>query len=149
MTMAARALVPASLLAALAGCIWRPAPAPPAPSPADACRAVNEALAAAVPAGQSLAELQARGIRVRTPLSFAPGTVPVPSQPSGAAVQGLIGPDGLVLPGSARTLKSIGEPETARAVETAVLSMSFEFDAAGKPAGPVAFTTVYALCARS
>jgi hypothetical protein len=137
-----------AVLALLASCLWRPAAAPPL-SPHDACRAVSETLAAAVSPGQSLLDLQARGIRVRTPLNFAPGTVPAPTQPSGAAVQGMIGPDGAVIAGSARTIKGIGEPQTARAVEVAVLSMSFDVDAVAKPTAPIPFTMTYALCPRS
>jgi len=148
---AGRAAPVAMLVAAatLTGCsLWRPTPAP-APSPHDACLALNDTLNAAVPPGQSLVELQARGIRVRTPLRFAPGTLPATAQPAGAAVQGLIAPDGTVVPGSPKTLRSVGEPQTASAVEGAMLSMSFDFDGPAKPSAPVPFTTTYAVCARS
>ena len=133
----------------LVGCFGlRQSPAP-APSPHEACQALLESLAAAVPPGESLAELQARGVHVRTPLSFPPGTAPNPAQPSGAAVRLLISPDGTVLPGSPKTLKSIGEAQLAPAVEAAALSMDFMFDAGAKPTGPVPLTATYAACARS
>jgi hypothetical protein len=136
---------------ALAAC--ESAPPPPiapasAPSPSDACRNVTDSLAAAVPLGESQAELQARGIRVRTPLAFAPGTAPRPQLPSGAAVRLQIAPDGTVVPGSAKIVKSIGEPQVASAIEGAVLSMNFDIDAGARPAAPVSFTTVYAACLR-
>ena len=138
------------LVLALAGCIGAPPSAPPpANSPSDACRALTDSLNAAVPLGQSQAELQARGIRVRTPLSFPPGSAPRPQQPSGAAVQLLIQPDGSVLPGSPRTLKSVGEPQIAAAMEAGALSMSFDVDSSTRPTQPVPFTTVLALCVRS
>jgi len=138
----------AAAVTALGGCVLRGA-APPAMSPHDACRAVSESLHAAVPPGQSLAELQARGIRVRTPLNFPPGTVPASGPPSGAAVQGMIGPDGSVLPGSPKTVKSIGEVQFASAMEAGALSMRFEFDPGARPIAPVPFTATYAACARS
>ncbi|HEX6703298.1 MAG TPA: hypothetical protein VF169_00950 [Albitalea sp.] len=144
---------PAAALAgaALAGCsVFAPAPpAPPPPSPFDACSAVADSLSAAVPPGESLAELQARGVRVRTPLSFPPGAALRPPQPSGAAVRLMIGPDGTVVPGSPKVLKSIGETQIASAMEGAVLSMSFDFDAGARPSAPVPFTAVYAACVRS
>ncbi|HEV7913250.1 MAG TPA: hypothetical protein VGP22_05755, partial [Albitalea sp.] len=113
--------------AAVAGCGWlAPPPPAPTPSPNDACRALNESLAAAVPPGESLAELQARGVRVQTPLSFPPGTSPRPAQPSGAVVQMLIGVDGSVVPGSPKIVKSVGEAQVASAMEAAALSMRFE-----------------------
>ncbi|WP_280153196.1 hypothetical protein [Piscinibacter sp. XHJ-5] len=125
------------------------APPPPAPAPSDACGALNESLAAAVPPGESLADLQARGVRVRTPLSFPPGSAPRASQSGGAVVRLMIQPDGSVAPGSPRTVKSVGEAQIAAATEAAALSMSFDFDAGTRPAGPIPFTTVYAACARS
>jgi hypothetical protein len=138
----------AAAAAGLAGCTL-PGGAPPWLSPHDSCRAVRETLSAAVPPGQSLAELQARGIRLRTPLSFPPGTWPASTQPSGAAVQGMIGSDGAVIPGSPRTLKSIGEGQVASAMEAGALSMRFEFDGDAKLAEPIPFTTTYAACAKS
>jgi hypothetical protein len=144
----ARALAGSSALA-LAGCRLLPGGAPPAPSLDDACRLVNESLLAAVPAGQSLDELQARGVRVKTPLRFPPGTLPASVRPSGAAVQGLIGPDGTVLPGSPRAIKSIGEPQVATAMEAGALSMNFEIDQSVRPAQPIPFTTTFAVCTRS
>jgi len=140
------ALMPAS--AWFAGCVLVPPQVPPAPSPNEACQAVIESLTAAVPPGESLAELEARGIRVRTPLSFAPGTAPRPQQPSGAAVQLLIAPDGTVAPGSPRTLKSVGDTQLSQSMEGAALSMSFEFDAGARPATPIPYTTIYAVCLR-
>jgi len=134
-------------VAGLAACTLPGIPLPP--SPADNCRTVHESLSAAVPPGQSLADLQARGIRLRTPLSFPPGTWPASAQPGGAAVQGMIGTDGAVIPGSPRTLKSIGEADIASAVEAGALAMTFEFDPGAKPATPIPFTTTYAACARS
>lgn len=140
----------AALVAAgMAGCVSPPPVAPPPPSPNDACHDVMETLSAAVPLGQSQAELQARGIRVRTPLNFPPGTAPRPPQPSGAAVQLMIQPDGSVLPGSTRILKSIGEPQIASAMEAGALSMNFEFDVAAQPVQPIPFTATLAVCARS
>ena len=102
-----------------------------------------------VPPGESLAELQARGVRVRTPLSFAPGAPVRPQQPSGAAVRVMISPEGTVVPGSPRTLKSVGEAQVASAMEAATLSMSFDFEAGARPAMPIPFTAVYAACLRS
>jgi hypothetical protein len=146
---AARSLAGACAAAGLAACSLPPWLAPPAgPSAADACRAVDETLAAAVPPGESLAELQARGIRLRTPMRFPPGTAPRPTQPSGAVVRVLIGPDGTVLPGSPRTLKSVGEAQVASAMEAAALSMNFEIDGGAKDAAPVPFATLLAVCAR-
>ena len=137
-------------VAALAGCTLRP-PAVPGPSttPEEACRAVRESLSAAVPPGESLDDLQARGLRVRTPLSFAPGAAPRAVQPGGAAVRLMIDPEGRVVPGSPKTLKNIGEPQIAIAVEAAALSMSFEFEGGARPAGAIALTAVYAACPRS
>jgi hypothetical protein len=127
-----------------------PAAAPaPAPSPADACKALVESLTAAIPVGQSLAELQARGLRVKTPLSFPPGSVPRPVQSSGAAVQMLIQADGGVTPGSQKTLKSVGEPQIATAMEAAALSMRFDFDDVSKFAAPVPYVATFAVCIRS
>lgn len=145
---------PAAWLAAAAclasGCtIGPPPPSPPGPSPEDACRAVVDSLSSAVAPGESLAELQARGVRVRTPLNFAPGTVPASQQASGAAVRLMINPDGTVVPGSPKTVKSIGEPQIAAAMEAAALSMAFDIDAAAKPAAPIPLTATYAACARS
>jgi hypothetical protein len=74
--------------------------------------ALNDSLAAAVPPGESLAELQARGIRVRTPLQLPPGTAPRPSQQRRRGAL-LIQPDGSVVPGSPKTLKSVGEAQVA------------------------------------
>jgi hypothetical protein len=147
-----RCLTALALLAALSGCSPAPpapAPAPSAPSPNDACRALNDSLAAAVPPGESLSELQARGIRVRTPLQLPPGAAGRPGVNSGAAVQMQIQPDGSVAPGSPKTLKSVGEPQVAAAVESGALSMNFEFDAAAKPTAPVQFTTIFVACTRS
>jgi hypothetical protein len=102
-----------------------------------------------VPPGESLAELQARGVRLRTPLNFAPGSLPASQQPSGAAVRLMINPDGTVVPGSPRTVRSVGEPQMAAAMEAAALSMAFDIDAAAKPAAPIPLTATYAACARS
>ena len=146
---AAARLAAAGAAATLAACAL-PWPVPFAgPSPFEACRTLNETLAAAVPPGESLAELQARGIRVRTPLRFAPGTAPRPGQSSGAVVRLLIAPDGSVVPGSPRTLKSVGEAQVAAAMEAAALSMNFEFDPGAKLGAPVPFTTALAVCPRS
>ena len=144
-----KVLAMAAAAAALAACTlpWSAPPAPP--SPHDVCRALNESLAAAVPPGESVAELQARGIRVRTPLRFAPGTAPRPAQSSGAVVRLLIAPDGSVVPGSPKTLKSVGEAQVAVAMEVAALSMRFDFDAGTAVAEPVPFTTALAVCPRS
>jgi len=135
----------------LAGCATSPTPpAPTPPSPNDACRALLDSLNAAIAPGQSLADLQARGIRVRTPLSFPPGTVPRPLQSSGAAVQMMIQPDGSVLPGSPKTLKSVGEAQIASAMEAGALSMQFDLDALiPKPSAPIPYTTIFAVCNRS
>ncbi|HEY0855458.1 MAG TPA: hypothetical protein VGE16_00270 [Albitalea sp.] len=148
MNQALRAAVGAACLAALAACTVRPPPAT-IPSPADVCKALNEALIEAVPPGESLAELQARGVRVRTPLNFAPGTMPASQQASGAAVRLLINADGTVVPGSPRIVKSVGEPQMAAAMEAAALSMTFDLDPAVKPAAPIPFTAIHAACARS
>jgi len=149
MTSAAAALAAAALL--VAGCATTPPPAPPAsaPSPADACKALIESLNAAIPAGQSMADLQARGIRVHTPMNFPPGTVPRPVQSSGAAVQMSIQPDGSILPGSPKTLKSVGEPQIAAAMEAGALSMMFDIDGSTKPTAPIPYTAVFAVCIRS
>jgi hypothetical protein len=142
-------LASTSAAGVLAGCqLLGPAPAP-LPPPVDACNAMNESLAAAVPPGESLAELQARGIRLRTPLRLLPGSAPSGAQSGGAAVQVMIAPDGSVVPGSPKTLKSVGEPQVARAIEAAALSMSFELDPGTRPAAPVPHTTVLAVCQRS
>jgi hypothetical protein len=148
MNAVARALACAAA-ASLAACTfpWSAPPAPP--SPHDVCRTLNESLVAAVPPGESLAELQARGIRVRTPMRFAPGTIPRPAQSSGAVVRLLIAPDGSVVPGSPKTLKSVGEAQVAAAMEAAALSMSFDFEAGTTVAEPVPFTTALAVCPRS
>ena len=61
----------------------------------------------------------------------------------------MIAPDGSVVPGSPKTLKSVGEPQVARAIEAAALSMSFELDPGTRPAAPVPHTTVLAVCQRS
>jgi hypothetical protein len=141
----------AALTAALPGCDLVPTAPPPAastPSPNDICRSLTDSLTAAVPPGESQAELQARGIRVRTPLMFAPGAAPRPATPSGAAVRLQIAPDGTVVPGSAKTVKSVGDAQVGSAVEGAALAMSFDIDAGSKPTAPVPFTTVYAACLR-
>ena len=142
------ALAVPTVALSLAGCSF-PWSAPAPPSPDEVCGALNESLAAAVPPGESLTELQARGVRLRTPLRFAPGTAPRPSQSSGGVVRGLIAPDGNVVPGSVKTLKAVGEPQVAGAMEVAALSMSFEFDAAARPTVPIPFTTALAVCPRS
>lgn len=142
-----RAAVAVAAALWLAGC-RAPAPPPPAPSPHDTCRAVIDSLTAAIPPGQSLAELQARGIRVRTPLALPPGSAPASSQPGGATVQALIAADGTVVPGSPKTLKLVGEPQIAHAVEAGALSMAFDIDGA-RPTAPVPFTTTMTLCGRS
>lgn len=139
----------AAIGAGLVGCTMNSPPAMPSVSPSEACRALNESLAAAIPPGQSQAELQARGIRMRTPLSFPPGTAPRPQQLGGAAVQLMIGPEGTVIPGSPKTVKSIGESQIASAMEAAALSMSFDVDPAAKPTLPTLFTTILAVCLRS
>jgi hypothetical protein len=144
-----RVLALVTAASALSACTLRGAPPVAPPSPHDSCSALNDSLNAAVAPGQSLAELQARGIRMRTPLSLPPGTSPATAQPSGAAVQALIGVDGRVVAGSPRTLKSIGEAQIANAVEAGALSMSFDFDAGVRPGAPIPFTTTYASCARS
>ena len=133
-------------LAALGACS-----APPATrlSAEDACRALVDSLNSAVPPGQSLAELQARGIRVRTPLRLPPGALPASDQPGGAAVQGMISLDGRVVPGSPKAIRSMGEAQIAAAIEAGALSMSFEFDVGAKPVAPIPFTTTYSLCIRS
>ncbi|HUG21578.1 hypothetical protein [Piscinibacter sp.] len=145
----AQAIVVALAGVWLAGCFGPRQPPAPTPSPHEACRALLESLAAAVPPGESLAELEARGIRLRTPLNFPPGTSPNPTQPSGAAVRLLITPDGTVMPGSPKTLKSIGETQLAQAMEAAALSMDFVFDAGAQPTAPVPFTATHAVCVRS
>jgi len=134
----------------MGGCMTAPpsAPVPPPPSPHDACRALVDSLVAAIPPGQSLADLQARGLRVRTPLSFPPGTAPPSAQSSGATVQLMIQPDGNVVPGSPRTLKSVGEPQIAQAMEAGALSMQFDFDMVAKPTVPIPYTTTFAMCLR-
>lgn len=144
-----RAAWAAGVAIALAGCTPPPPAPPPMASPHDACRALLDSLNAAVPPGQSLAELQARGIRLRTPLAFPPGTAPRPQQPSGAAVQLMIHPDGSVVPGSPKTVKSVGEPQVASAMEAGALSMNFDIDGAARPSAPVPFTTTFAVCLRS
>ena len=134
----------------LAGCATPPAPpAAPTPSPQEACRALIDSLNAAIAPGQSLAELQARGIRLRTPLSFPPGTVPRPQQSSGAAVQMMIQPDGSVLPGSPKTLKSVGEAQIGTAMEAGALSVQFDLDGlTPKPSEPIPYTTMFVVCNR-
>jgi len=144
---AGRAATAAAAALWLAGCRAPVAP-PPAPSPHESCSAVIDSLAAAIPPGQSLAELQARGIRVRTPLAFPPGSVPASSQPGGATVQALIAADGTVVPGSPKTLKLVGEPQIASAVEAGALSMVFDIDGV-KPTAPVPFTTAISVCVKS
>lgn len=144
--MRMRRLAAPAAAAGLAACTVF-APTPPLPPPADACGTLTETLAAAVPPGESLAELEARGVRLRTPLSFPPGSAPRAS--GGAAVRLMIQPDGTVVPGSPRTVKSFGEGQIASAMEAAALSMSFDFDAGARPAAPIPFTTVYAACPRS
>jgi hypothetical protein len=131
----------------VAGC-RAPAPPLPVPSPNDSCRAVADTLTAAIPPGQSLAELQARGIRVRTPLALPPGSAPASSQPGGAAVQALIAADGSIVPGSPKVLKLVGEAQIADAVEAGALSMAFDIDGT-RPSAPVPFTTTMTLCGRS
>ena len=143
-------LVTAALLAALAGCA-SPPPAPPVAAPAspeEVCRGLADSLAAAVPPGESLAELQARGIQLRTPLRFPPGTVPRPLQSSGAAVHLLIAPDGTVAAGSPKTVRSVGEPQLGVAMESAALSMTFDIDPGLKPAAPIPYTTTFFVCMR-
>ena len=134
----------------LAGCATPPAPPTPPPlSPHEACRALVDSLNAAIAPGQSLAELQARGIRLRTPLSFPPGTVPRPQQSSGAAVQMMIQADGSVLPGSPKTLKSVGEAQIGTAMEAGALSVQFDLDGLNpKPSEPIPYTTMFAVCNR-
>jgi hypothetical protein len=156
MTPAPRGKVRSRLLAAiwapaaLAGCtLLTPPEEAPAPSAEEACRVVRESLAAAVPPGESLDDLQARGLRVRTPLSFAPGALPRAVHAAGAAVRLMIDPEGHVIPGSPKTLRHIGEPQIARAVESAALSMSFEFEPGARPTDAIALTAVYAACPRS
>jgi hypothetical protein len=151
MNPGARCVAGAAMAAAwLAGCTSAkppPAAAAAAPSAAEACRTLIDSLAAVVPPGQSLAELQARGIRVRNPLRFPPGAVQRPLQSSGAAVQMMINPDGTVVPGSPKTVKAVGEPQVAAAMEAGALSMSFDLDgAAAKPASPIPYVTTFAVC---
>ena len=134
---------------ALAACTFPWSAPAPGPSPSEACRTLTESLVAAVPPGESQAELQARGIRLRTPMRFAPGTAPRPAQHSGAVVRLLIAPDGSVVPGSPKTMKIVGESQVAAAMEVAALSMSFEFEAGARLAEPVPFTTALAVCPRS
>ena len=137
------------LLVSLAGCASAPAPQAPQPSPNDVCHALLEDLKAAIAPGQSLADLQARGFRVKTSLNFPPGTVPRPQQSSGAAVQMMILPDGSIQPGSPRTLKSVGEPQIGQAMEVGALSVQFDVDAVSpKPTEPVPYTTLFAVCNR-
>ncbi len=148
MTFTARAVAAAGALAGalLAGCAIVQAPEPAtAESAVDACRALENSLAEAVPPGESIAELQARGIQVRTPLSFPPGGAPQPAHAGGAVVEAVIESDGSVRPGSPHALRSIGDPQIATSVVAATLSMSFHFDGAPPPA-PVAFATIYAVC---
>jgi hypothetical protein len=61
----------------------------------------------------------------------------------------MIDPEGHVIPGSPKTLRHIGEPQIARAVESAALSMSFEFEPGARPTDAIALTAVYAACPRS
>jgi hypothetical protein len=61
----------------------------------------------------------------------------------------LIAPDGSVVPGSPKTLKSVGDAQVGAAMEVAALSMSFAFDDGTTPAEPVPFTTSLAVCPRS
>jgi hypothetical protein len=147
-TAAACGLAAVTAALSLAGCTF-PWSAPAPASPDEVCSKLNESLVAAVPPGESLAELQASGVRLRTPLRFAPGTAPRPAQSSGAVVRLMIAPDGSVVPGSPKTLKTVGEAQVASAMEVAALSMSFEFDAAARPTAPIPFTTALAVCPRS
>jgi len=149
MNAAARWAVCTAGVVTLCACTFPWSAPPAAPSPHDVCRALTESLVAAVPPGESLAELQARGIRVRTPMRFPPGTAPRPAQHSGAVVRLLIAPDGTVVPGSPKTLKSVGETQVGVAMEAAALSMNFDFEAGTKVAEPVPFTTALAVCPRS
>jgi hypothetical protein len=150
MNAGARCVAGAAVAATwLAGCTGaKPPPAvAAAPSPAEACRTLVDSLAAVVPPGQSLAELQALGIRVRNPLRFPPGAVQRPLQSSGAAVQMMINPDGTVVPGSPKTVKAVGEPQVAAAMEAGALSMSFDLDgASAKPTSPIPYVTTFAVC---
>jgi hypothetical protein len=151
MNAAARWKALAALFAAaalLAACTSPPPPAPAPAPPADPCRVLDESLVSAVPPGQSLAELQARGIRLRTPLVLPPGAGPRPGVNGGAAVQMLIQPDGSVAPGSPKTVKSLGEPQVASAAEAGALSMNFDIDGPAKPTAPVPFTTTFVVCVR-
>jgi hypothetical protein len=141
----ARACIAWVAAAMLTACIFRP-PGPPPASPDEICRGVQDSLNAAVPPGESIADLQARGVRLKSGLNFPPGTAPRPAQSGGAAVRLMIAPDGTVVPGSPKTVKSIGESQIASALEAAALSMSFDFDAGAKPAMPIAFTTTFAAC---
>lgn len=136
------------LSALLAACAASPPDAAAPLSPHDQCRALTDSLDAAVPPGESIADLQARGVRIRTPLSFAPGSVSRPLQPSGAVVQLIVTPEGTVLPGSPRTLKTVGDAHVASATEAAALSMTFDFDAGARPAAPFPFTMAFAACPR-
>lgn len=130
------------------GCMTKSV-APPPPSPDEMCRTLHETLQAAVPPGESLAELQVRGVRVRTPLSLPPGAAPSIDAPSGAVVRAMIQADGSVVAGSPRTLKSLGEPQFASAVEAGALSMSFDFDSPARLSAPIPFTTTLASCGRA
>jgi hypothetical protein len=150
MTMKTLAAALVGSVVLLAGCATPPAPpAPPPLSPNEACRTLVDSLNAAIAPGESLADLQARGIRLRTPLSFPPGTVPRPVQSSGAVVQMMIQSDGSVLPGSPKTLKSVGEPQIGAAMEAGALSMQFDLDGLNpKPSEPIPYTTIFAVCNR-
>jgi hypothetical protein len=132
----------------LSACIAPPPPAS-APSPSDSCRAVVDSLNAAIPPGESLAELQARGVRLRTPLNLPPGSVTRPQQSSGAAVRLMINPDGTVMAGSPKVVKSVGEPQVAASIEAAALSMAFDIDAPAKSSVPIPFTVTHSVCVRS
>jgi hypothetical protein len=137
------------LLVSLAGCASAPAPQVPQPSPAEACRALLDDLKSSIEPGQALADLQARGFRIKTPLSFPPGSVPRPQHSSGAVVQMMIQPDGSIQPGSPRTLKTVGEAQIGQAMEAGALSVQFDLDAVNpKPTEPVPYTILFAVCSR-
>ena len=112
-----------------------------------ACRALREDIERAVPPGESIRALGEHGVVLAGPLVLPPGKVPRPSEPSATAVQAQIDANGHVVAGSAHVLRSIGDAALGPAIAEAVPALRFTLDADAAARAPIAFTTIYAVCA--
>ncbi len=146
-------LAGASLLVSVGQTLAQPAAAdaPPQASsapPAD-CLATLDRLSAGIPVAETGPALRRNGLRIRTPIIVADGTITETDVVSAARVRVSIDDKGFVVPDSVAVQQAVGDPKLPLALSKAVPeTLSFDVSGAFTVPKQFAFTTVYVVCAR-